>query len=141
MKKRIGIPPIGKIEGVGTISIKPIGGHNYVYLQHGSRYDITKKHSIPKTSSLGPVCSDDETKFYPNANYWEHFPEESLPWSGNEARCGCLHVGTYFVIKKLFTDAGLDDIINNCIDDKTGPVPGFDCLLDCHGKQCWTILS
>ena len=120
VKKCLKIPPIGKMEGVGTISIKSISGHTYVYLQQGSSYSKEKKHSIPKTISLGSVCPDDTSMFYPNANYWERFPEEAIRESGSGSRCGCLHVGTYFVIKKILSEAGLDEIIGSCIKDKPG---------------------
>ena len=103
----------------GTVSVKNIKNKPYVYLQHGCEYKTERRHSVPKTTCIGKRCDDDETMFWPNANFLKFFPDAKLP-TQEMNRSSCLHVGNFLVLEQIMNGYGLDTMLKDVIDDKPG---------------------
>ena len=99
------------------ISIKKIKDHDYVYYVSESKYDPGKKRTSPQAKSIGKPCEDDPGMMYPNENYVRFFADlVELPEAKeNSFRSYCLHVGPFFVIRKVIAEYKLDSILAGII--------------------------
>jgi len=104
------------------ISVKRIGGHDYVYYVSESKYSQEKKRSIPKGKSIGKPCEDDPGMMYPNENFVKYFAElVELPEALDESyRSACLHIGAFLVIRKLIAGYQLDKLLDSIIGRDSG---------------------
>ena len=58
---------------------------------------------------------------FPNEKFLKFFPRELLPSEKDgRIRSGCLHVGAYFVIRKIISDYKLDEMIARIIGQDAG---------------------
>ena len=113
---RVKIPKDG-----GNISIKTINGTPYVYIERGRTYSTEKKYSIPKRTCIGKRDPEQPEFMYPNEKFLKFFPRELLPSEKDgKIRSGCLHVGAFFVIRKIISDYKLDEMIARIIGQDAG---------------------
>ena len=105
----------------GGITVKVIKGTGYVYYTTGHVYSSEEKRSNPIRVTIGKRCEDDPTKMIPNEKYGIYFadriPEELLE---EPKRSRCLHIGTFFVIRKIIAEYKLDQIIEQIVGRDAG---------------------
>ena len=90
----------------GRIIRKVKSGTTYIYYQYGHRYKPEKRYAIPERACIGKL--DPDGMLLPNENYHKYFPGVNLPGEKPRAfRSSCLHVGGYFLLRKLLDDYGL----------------------------------
>lgn len=115
-KFKVAIP-----EEKGKIYPQDKGGVTYIQYEYDRVYKPDKGYNIPKRTTIGKVCEDDPSLMYPNPNYLKYFPDAELPADkGRDDRSGCLRVGNYIVLKKLFKETMLDKMIRNLSWDERG---------------------
>ena len=87
----------------------------YIYYEYGRTYDKDKKYNAPKRMGIGKQVVGDETKMYPNQNYFRQFPDsaEKPEESSYERRSSALEIGSYIVIKKIIHSLGIDTIVTD----------------------------
>ena len=113
---RVKIPRDG-----GNITVKTINGTPYVYIERGRTYSKEKKYSIPKRTCIGKRDNEQPDFMFPNEKFLKFFPRESLPSEKDgRIRSGCLHVGVFFVIRKIISDYKLDEMITRIIGQDAG---------------------
>jgi len=113
---RVKIPKDG-----GNITVKTINGTSYVYIERGRTYSKEKKYSIPKRTCIGKRDNEQPDFMFPNEKFLKFFPREALPSEKDgRIRSGCLHVGAFFVIRKIISDYRLDEMIARIIGKDTG---------------------
>ena len=107
---------------VNGITIKNIKGTKYVYYTYERSYDPIKKYSVPKTTSIGKIDNEYPGMMYPNSNCMKFFPDIEVPEEMDEdtKRSSCLHVGAFFVIRKLIANYHIDDMLNRIIGKDAG---------------------
>ena len=105
----------------GKLTVKKIRNTPYVYYEIGRTYDKEKKYNSPKRVCIGKACAERSGMMIPNTNFLRYFPEEALPDEAEgPVRSSCLHVGSYFVIRKVISDCSLDRIIAQVIGREAG---------------------
>ena len=115
---RVKIPRDG-----GHITVKTINGTPYVYIERGRTYSKEKKYSIPKRTCIGKRDNEQPDFMFPNEKFLKFFPREALPSEKDgRIRSGCLHVGVFFVIRKIISDYKLDEMITRIIGPDAGLV-------------------
>ena len=108
-------------EEKGKIYPQKKDGVTYVQYEYDRVYKPDKKYNIPKRTTIGKVCEDDPTMMYPNPNFLKYFPDAELPVDkGADNRSGCLRIGNYIVLKKLFAETMLDRMIRGLSWDERG---------------------
>jgi len=105
----------------GKITVKTISGTSYVYLETGRQYLKDKKYNTPKRTCIGKRDKEQLAFMYPNEKFLKYFSRELLPAEkeGNR-RSGCIHIGTYLVIRKIVSDYGLDQMLARIIGKDAG---------------------
>lgn len=105
----------------GKIYLKKIKESTYVNYEYDRVYKKDKKYNIPKRTTIGKRCDDDETMMYPNPNFMKYFPDAELPEDhGRTDRSGCIRIGTYLVLQKIIADTLLDRILDGIYLDERG---------------------
>ena len=113
---RVKIPKNG-----GNITVKIINGTPYVYIERGRTYSKEKKYSIPKRTCIGKRDNEQPDFMFPNEKFLKFFPREALPSEKDgRIRSGCLHVGVFFVVRKVISDYKLDEMIARIIGQDAG---------------------
>ena len=113
---RVKIPTNG-----GNITVKTINGTSYVYLERGRVYSSEKKYNSAKRTCIGKRDNEQKEFMFPNEKFLKFFPRELLPSEKDgRIRSGCLHVGAYFVIRKIISDYKLDEMIARIIGRDAG---------------------
>ena len=108
---RVKIPRDG-----GNITVKTINGTPYVYIEKGRTYSKEKKYSIPKRTCIGKRDNEQPDFMFPNEKFLKFFPREALPSEKDgRIRSGCLHVGVFFVVRKIISEYKLDEMIARII--------------------------
>ena len=105
----------------GNITVKTINGTPYVYIERGRTYSKEKKYSMPKRTCIGKRDPEQPDFMFPNEKFLKFFPRELLPAEkDSRIRSGCLHVGAFFVIRKIISDYKLDEMIARIIGQDAG---------------------
>lgn len=105
----------------GKIITKRKGGSTYILFQYGQDYKPDRKYAIPQRAIIGKVDPDDTSRMFPNEKYEKYFPDAVIPEELPEAYRSCaLKIGSYVVIKKVFDDYGLPDMLRKRFDGDTG---------------------
>lgn len=105
----------------GNITVKTINGTPYVYIEKSRSYAKDKKYSIPKRTCIGKRDAEQPDFMYPNEKFLKFFPKELLPSEKDgRIRSGCLHVGSYLVIRKIISDYKLDEMLARIIGQDAG---------------------
>lgn len=105
----------------GKIITKRKGGSTYVLFQYGQDYKPDRKYAIPQRAIIGKVNPDDTSRMFPNEKYEIYFPDAAIPEELPEAYRSCaLKIGSYVVIKKVFDDYGLPDMLRKRFGGDTG---------------------
>ena len=113
---RVKIPSEGR-----KITVKTISGTPYVYLETGRIYLKDKRYNTPKRTCIGKRDPEQPAFMYPNEKFLKFFPHELLPSEKDgRYRSGCLHVGTFLVIRKIIADYHLDEMIARIIGKDAG---------------------
>lgn len=113
---RVKIPTEG-----GKITVKTIGGTPYVYLETGREYNRDKKYNTPKRTCIGKRDKEHQSFMYPNEKFLKYFPRDILPLEKEGTRrSGCLHIGTYLVIRKIVSEYHLDQMLAEIIGKDAG---------------------
>ena len=100
---------------------KTIKGVTYVNYEYDRVYKPDKKYNIPKRTTIGKICEDDNEMMYPNANYIKYFPDAELPVIPNSAkRSSCLRIGASLLVRKVIEDYKLDAIVESIIGRDAG---------------------
>lgn len=110
----------------GKLTTKNIKNTPYIYYEVGRTYDSEKKYNSPKRVCIGKKCTDRPGMMSPNTNFLRYFPEAALPEESEEAfRSSCLHVGAYFVIRKIIKEYFLDRMIAKIMGKDAGMFMDF----------------
>ena len=74
----------------------------------------------------------EQTAFmYPNEIFLKYFPRELLPFEKDtRIRSGCLHIGSFIVIRKIISDYHLDEMIGRIIGQDAGLFLDFERSLE-----------
>lgn len=113
---KVKIPDTG-----GNISIKTINGTPYIYLEHGRVYNKEKKYNVPKRTCIGKRDFEQPAFMFPNEKFLKFFPRELLPAEKDtQFRSGCLHIGSFIVIRKIISEYRLDEMIARIIGKDAG---------------------
>lgn len=105
----------------GKIIIKKKGSAAYVLYQYGQQYNPEKKYAVPQRAIIGKVNPDDPTSMFPNEKYEIYFPDAVMPEKLPETYRSCaLKIGSYAIIKKVFDDYKLPDMLKKHFGDDTG---------------------
>ena len=105
----------------GKITIKRISGTPYVYYETGRTYNKEKQYNEPKRTCIGRLDSEQSTFMFPNDKFLRFFPRELLPIEkDNPMRSGCLHIGSFLVIRKIISDYRLDEMMARIIGKDAG---------------------
>jgi len=107
--------------GKEKLTVKRIKNTPYVYYEIGRTYDAQKKYNTPKRVCVGKACENQPGMLIPNTTFLRYFPEIAL---ADEAegpeRSSCMHVGAYFVIRKVISEYFLDRMIAQIIGKDAG---------------------
>ena len=96
-------------------------GKYYVRLETDRKYNPEKKYNVPVRVTIGVLDENDNTKMHPNENFKIYFPDVKIEKEDEESnRSQCLRVGAYSLIKNMFDETKLNDIINPLFKDKGG---------------------
>ena len=91
--------------GIAGITTKTIKGVTYVYYIYSRSYDVDKKYTATKATSIGKCVPDEPGMMYPNHNFLRFFPEIDLPDEKSETyRSGCLRIGAYAVLSRIVAE-------------------------------------
>ena len=113
---RVKIPTEG-----GKITVKTINATSYVYFETGRVYDKEKKYNSPKRTCIGKRDVQQPAFMFPNEKFLKFFPRELLPIEKDtQYRSGCLHIGTFLVIRKIIAEYHLDEMIARIIGKDAG---------------------
>lgn len=105
----------------GKIIIKKKGNATYVLYQYGQKYNPGKKYSVPQRAIIGKVQPDAPKAMYPNERFAEYFPDASVPEELPEAYRSCaLRIGAYAIIRKVFQEYHLDQMLRTRIGNNAG---------------------
>ena len=105
----------------GGVTVKVIKGTGYVYYTTGRIYSSEEKRSNPVRVTIGKRCEDDPTKMIPNEKYGIYFADRMPEGLLVEAkRSSCLHIGAFFVIRKIIAEYKLDQIIEKIVGKDAG---------------------
>ncbi len=105
----------------GKIYFKTIKENTYVNYEYDRVYKKEKKYNIPKRTTIGKRCEDDENMMFPNPNFMKYFPDAELPADeGRTDRSSCLRIGTHLIIQKVISDTLLDRILEGIYLDDRG---------------------
>ena len=105
----------------GKLTTKTIKNTPYVYYEIGRTYDSNKGYNSPKRVCIGKKSPDRIGMIIPNTNFLRYFPEVVLPDEAEgPKRSSCLHVGAYFVIRKVINEYFLDHMIAKIVDRDAG---------------------
>ena len=108
-------------ENGGKITIKPVSGIFYVYLEQGRTYNKEKKYNVPKRTCIGKQDPEQKAYMFPNEKFLKFFPRELLPFElDTHMRSGCIHIGPFIVIRKIISDYHLDEMIGRIIGRDAG---------------------
>lgn len=108
-------------EDRGRIIRKRIKGSTYVYYQLDRKYDPEKGYSVPRSTTIGKVCPDDDTMMFPNKKFLVYYADAELPEErGGQARSSCLRVGTFMILRKIIEEYRLDEVIGDLIGKDAG---------------------
>lgn len=101
-----------------------IKGKTYLLYEVGSEYVPGKKYNKKFRVVIGRVCDDDGSKFHPNRNYFEQYPnadQSLLDQSEKEPdRSPVMKIGMYLVIKQILEQAQLTEVINSLSVENRG---------------------
>lgn len=93
----------------------------YIELELSSTYLKDRHYTVAKRAQIGKLCGDDGSKMNPNENYFKLFPDAVVPdFREGAYRSCCLKIGAYMVIKRIVEWYGLDRILKDVFDDRTG---------------------
>ena len=96
-------------------------GKYYVRLETDRKYNPEKKYNVPVRVTIGVLDENDNTKMHPNENFKIYFPDVKIEKEDEESnRSQCLRVGAYSLIKNIFNETKLNDIINPLFKEKSG---------------------
>ena len=105
----------------GKFTIKEIKNTPYIYYEIGRTYDPARKYTSPKRVCVGKACAGIPGMMSPNTNFLRYFPETVLPDEAEGPdRSSCLHVGAYFVIRKVIREYSLDRMAAEIIGRDAG---------------------
>ena len=105
----------------GKLTIKNIKNTPYVYYEIGRTYDAAKKYNSPKRVCIGKGCAGRPGMMIPNTSFLRYFPEAVLTEEAEgPERSSCLHVGAYFVIRKVISEYFFDRMIAKIIGRDAG---------------------
>ena len=105
----------------GKIFERTIKGVTYINYEYDRVYKPDKKYNIPKRTTIGKKCEDDDTMMYPNPNFMKYFPDAELPADeGRDERSSCLRIGTFMVIEKLMMESMVENIVSSIYSDDRG---------------------
>lgn len=108
-------------EDKGRIIRKRIKGSTYIYYQLDRKYDSEKGYTVPRSTTIGKVCPDDETMMFPNNKFLVYYADAELPEDRvGQARSSCLRVGAYMVLRKIIAEYHLDEILADLIGKDGG---------------------
>ena len=108
---------VPKVEG--KITTKPKGNSTYVNYELGREYKPGKKYNVPKRVAIGKLAESDQNKMIPNENFLTYFPEAELPEEKfNSNRSSCLKIGSYIIIRKMFDEYKIPQLLGKYFDDK-----------------------
>lgn len=103
----------------GRIIYRSKQGTTYVEYLVENVYDPKVKYSRPTRKSIGKLSKSDPGMMQPNENFRRYFPdaelsEEKLDYN----RSSCLKVGAFIVLRKLWKDCGLPEILGEYFNSK-----------------------
>lgn len=105
----------------GKIFERTIKGVTYINYEYDRVYKPDKKYNIPKRTTIGKKCEDDDTMMYPNPNFMKYFPDAQLPADeGRDERSSCLRIGTFMVIEKLMMESMVENIVSSIYNNDKG---------------------
>lgn len=85
----------------------------YVYYEIDRTYDPERQNTTPKRVTIGKQSNDDSSLMQPNENFIKFFPDEPLPDVHNKSdRSSCLRIGSYIVIRQMFKETNIEDILS-----------------------------
>jgi len=103
------------------VTKKKVNGTEYVYYEIGRDYNPEKKYNVPKRKCIGKVCKEKPGMMFPNTRFLQFFPDAVLPDEADgPERSSCIHVGAYFVIRKVINDYGLDRMAARILGKEAG---------------------
>lgn len=86
----------------GRIIRKRIKGSTYVYYQLDRKYDPVKGYTVPRSTTIGKVCPDDETMMFPNNKFLVYYADAELP-----KERGARHAAVAFGLALTWSCGGL----------------------------------
>ena len=94
----------------------------YISYEYGREYRPDKKYNIPKRTTIGKQCEDDDTMMYPNPTFFVYYPEaDTLEAEGTvPIRSSCIRIGAYLVIRKIIKEYKLDETLSRIIGKDSG---------------------
>lgn len=105
----------------GGITVKKINGTGYVYYTTGRVYSPEGKRSNPVRVVIGKQNKEDSALMNPNEKYLIFFADKMPEELQIEPkRSSCLHIGAYYVIRKIIAEYRLDKIIEEIVGKDTG---------------------
>lgn len=91
----------------------------YVDYEYAREYDAVKKYTVPKRSTIGKIYDKDPSRMYPNDNYLKFFSDAAFPEPYHQnRRSSCLRAGAYMVIRRVFDDSGIPEILSDHFSEK-----------------------
>lgn len=118
-----------KVPNTKTYISKKTSG-KYANYEYDRVYNKEKQYNIPKRTTIGLLCEEDETYMYPNENYYKFFDVEDVeeviedtPYE--PTRSSCLKVGTFIVLKKLLEESKIDHILMSIFKEYGGLFADF----------------
>lgn len=92
---------------------------DYVYYEYSREYDTQTQKTNPKRVTIGKRSQADPLKMQPNLNFLKFFPDADLPEERDRTtRSSCLRIGDYIVIKKIFEEYNLPELLSHHLDQK-----------------------
>ena len=91
------------------IRVKKNGnGARYVDYEVGRKYNREKKYNVPVRKTIGLLDYEDETRMYPNDNYFAFFSPLDSGYIYEDENSSCLKAGAFMIIKEALETFGMD---------------------------------
>ena len=103
----------------GKLAYEKHGDTTYVKYEYDRIYDLEKKFTYPKRTTIGKCSKEKRDIFRPNQNYLTCFPTAELPISDyRNTRSRWLRIGTFIMMRKIIKDYKLEEILGMYFNDR-----------------------
>ena len=99
--------PVHSVPGRTRVK-KNVNGARNVDYEVGRKYNREKKYNVPVRKTIGLLDDGDETRTYPNDNYFTFFSPLDSGYVYEDEHSSCLKAGAFIIIKEALETFEMD---------------------------------